>query len=124
MMWRKLGLVLVALAVPVAVGTPAEAANNACFDWSCDPSSHVCVFDASCSTITTGSLWRYRWGFGDGTGYYLTGSATITHTFAPPYPTVTLTLFLFGAPEVSKSCQITVFDNFGPPVGPYSGHCG
>jgi hypothetical protein len=100
----------------------AEATNHACFDWSCNESTHVCTFDASCTTFTSGQLWRYRWDFGDGAGYFFTGSAITSNTYSIPYPTVTLTVVPFGADLFSVSCGIVVWNNIGPPRATY-GRC-
>ena len=104
---------------------PAEAANIACFDWSCDPNNTgVCSFDASCTQLTQGSLWRYSWSWGDGTSS-LTGNNVIGHTYGAPVPcnaTVQLTVIPFSADAFSTSCQIMVRGCVGPPIG-LGGRC-
>jgi hypothetical protein len=120
---KRWTLPLVFIAAGLLAASSSYAANDACYTWNCNPSTHVCSFNASCSTTTDGSLWRYRWDFGDGSGYHFDSDATITKTIGVPYPWVNLTIFFFGANEVSVTCQITVFDNVGPPIGPYSGTC-
>lgn len=122
---------LVPFVVAVALGmfsaSPGEAANIACFDWSCDPSnSGYCTFNAGCTQITQGSIWRYSWDFGDGTGD-LTGSATTAHDYAalgtpPCNATVELVVIPFSASEFSVECEIRVRACAGPPIG-LSGRC-
>ncbi len=104
----------------------AEATNVACYDWSCDDTpgtTHVCAFDAGCSSITQGSVWRYAWDFGDGASA-LTGSPTTSHTFSSSYSfsVVTLTVWLFGGTEPTVNCEILIFNIVGPPQ-PVSGRC-
>ena len=99
----------------------AAQANTACYDWSCNPDTHVCNFDSSCSTINQGTLWRYGWDFNN-ESTQLTSSTTIQYTFSTPYPYVALTLWTFGADEVSVKCQIVVWNAFGPPLPEY-GQC-
>lgn len=90
----------------------ARAADHACFAWDCNDSTHVCSFDASCSTIVH-NLFRYYWDFGDGTGTN-TGVATTSHSYSIPYPTVTLTLTFLNSSSVSTGCGIVVWNNVGP----------
>jgi hypothetical protein len=121
----------VPLAVAVALGmiwaSPGEAANVACFDWTCDSSNNgSCTFNSSCTQLTQGSLWRYSWDFGDGTGG-LTGSAVIGHNYGaagtpPCNATVQLTVIPFSADSFSVQCQIMVRACVGPPIG-LSGRC-
>ena len=110
-------LLLVALAAPAA-------ADTACFDWDCNPSTHLCSFDAGCSSYT-GPLWRFRWDFGDSSGYYFTGSDETTHQYPTGggncYFDVELTVFPWSDPS-SVTCTIVVEDCFGPPLG-NSGRC-
>jgi hypothetical protein len=104
-----------------ALTGPAWATDHACYNWSCNETTHVCSFDASCSTITS-SLFRYYWDFGDGTSTN-TGVATITHTYSTPYPSVTLTLWFLDANPVSTpNCGIVVWNNVSP-TQPTYGHC-
>jgi hypothetical protein len=112
--------VLCVLAVLAFSGT-AHATNTACYDWSCNDSTHVCSFDASCSTITTGSLYQYHWDFGDGT-YDNTTTATTTHTSSIAYPTVTLTVLVLSGSDAEKGCEIVVWNQVGPPLATY-GRC-
>lgn len=99
----------------------AEATNTACYDWNCNDSTHVCTFDAGCTTITTGSIFLYHWDYGDGT-YDNTTTQYAMHTFSTAYPTVTLTVFLFGGTEPVQGCQIVVWNQVGPPLATY-GRC-
>ena len=104
---------------------PAEAANIACFDWSCNENNTgVCTFNAGCTQLTQGSLWRYSWAWGDGNNN-LTGSAVIGHTYSSPVPcnaTVQLTVIPFSADNFSTSCEIIVRTCVGPPIA-MSGRC-
>jgi PKD domain len=115
---------LLGIALVVAHTDAAEATNHACFDWSCNDSTYVCSFNAGCTTLTNGQLWRYRWDFGDGAGYYLTSSAMINNTYSSslPYPTVTLTVIPLDTPSFSVTCEIVVYNNIGPPRATY-GRC-
>ncbi|HTG34602.1 MAG TPA: PKD domain-containing protein [Thermoanaerobaculia bacterium] len=109
-----------ALGLFAFMGT-ARAADDACFTWDCNDSTHVCSFDASCSTIVH-NLYRYYWDFGDGSTQD-TGVATITHSYSTPYPSVTLTLWFLNANPVStSSCGIVVWNNVGP-AQPTYGSC-
>lgn len=104
----------------VLAGT-AWATDDACYTWSCNESTHVCSFNASCSTISS-SLFRYHWNFGDGSSQD-TGVATISHTYSTPYPSVTLTLWFLNANSVSTSnCGIVAWNNVSP-TQPTSGTC-
>jgi len=105
----------------IVLAGSARATDDACYTWSCNESTHVCSFNASCSTITS-NLYRYYWDFGDGSTQD-TGVATITHTYSTPYPSVTLTLWFLNANPVSTSnCGIVVWNNISP-VQPTSGTC-
>jgi hypothetical protein len=95
-----------------ALTVPAAATNKPCYDWSCNETTHVCSFDASCSTFSS-SLFRYAWDFGDGNTTN-TGVATITHTYSIPYPHVTLSLWFLDSATVSTDCDIVVWNNIGP----------
>jgi len=96
-------------------------AATACYTRVCNDSTYACSFDASCSTWT-GNLWRFRWDFGDGSGFYFTGSATINHTYSMPYPDVELMVIPLSEEPASVSCGIVVFNNVGPPL-PTEGEC-
>jgi hypothetical protein len=101
----------------------AAEANTACFDWECNPDTHFCTFNASCSTITQGSVWRYRWDFGDGSSIVLTSGTTTSHTYGQvPNPDVSLTLLMFSGPEDEELCEIRVWEQVGPFIGT-SGRC-
>lgn len=111
------------LALSLFAGAEKASANTACFDWVCDSVSQTCDFDASPSSITSGSLWRFAWNF-NGTGH-LTGSYTVNDIyFNVPYPTVSMTMWLFGADPVSTpACDIVVWNAVSPPLPTY-GRCG
>lgn len=105
----------------------AEAANHACFDWSCnDSGSRVCTFNAGCTQLTQGGpLWRYSWEWGDGTGA-LTGNNLIVHTYSPygcSYPLVRLMVIPYSADAFSVQCQISYADCVGPAIAQFSGRC-
>lgn len=117
----KQGIILgLFLLISAGLADRAEA-TTACYTWDCNEFTKVCSFDASCSTWT-GNLWRFRWDFGDGSGYTFTGSPTITHSYTSPYPTVQLTVIPLSTSQASVSCQIIVFNNVGPPLPTY-GDC-
>lgn len=100
---------------------PARAGDIACFDWSCNETTHACDFNAACSTIAH-NLFRYTWTFGDGTSAN-TGVPTISHSYSIPYPSVTLTLIFLNSSSVSTSnCGIVVWNSVGP-AQPTSGTC-
>jgi PKD domain len=105
-----------------ALAGTAHAANDACFNWDCNDSTHVCTFDASCSVTNVGSFWRYRWDFGDGSSVVLTGSPTTSHSYSIPYPTVNLTLVFLDVDWVGTTCDIVVWNNVGPAQATY-GRC-
>jgi hypothetical protein len=110
---------ILALMLPVA----AQAHNVACYDWDCNETTKVCSFDASCTELH-GLLWRYRWDFGDGSGFVFTGSPTIQHQYSPsfPFPNVELRVIPYDVDWFSVTCQILVYNTFGPPR-PTSGTC-
>lgn len=115
-------LLTAGLFVAILAQSNRAAATTACYSWNCNEDTKVCSFNASCSSWT-GSLFRFRWDFGDGSGYSLTGSSTITHTYtSPPYPYVQLTVIPLSSSEASVSCQIVVWNNIGP-WQPTSGNC-
>lgn len=125
-MIRMLGLLTAGLVIFLSFGVGhANAANVACFDWSCDPSnSGACTFDASCTQLTQGQLWRYSWDFGDGGGG-LTGNPVINHNYGLPGPcwaNVELTVIPFSADAFSVTCEIIIRNCVGPAVG-LSGRC-
>lgn len=98
----------------------AEAAT-ACYTWDCNPTTHVCSFNSSCSSWS-GNLWRFSWDFGDGSTA-LTGSSTITHTYVNTSDAhVTLTVIPLSEDPASVGCDIVVFYNYGP-AGPTNGSC-
>jgi hypothetical protein len=102
----------------------AAEAQVACFNWDCDDSTGFCEFDASC-TQNPGNLWRYRWDFGDGSGYTFTGSATISHQYSSAscfYPIVELTVIDYNIDPFSTDCQIVQRQCVGPAQGT-SGQC-
>lgn len=107
----------------VLPGAAADAQNTACFDWDCDhPDVEFCTFDASCTEITDGQIWRYSWDFGDGSSE-LSGDPVTSHSFDANFSEVTLKVLLFNSndsPEVT--CEINVFNNFGTPL-PLTGRC-
>jgi hypothetical protein len=117
------GLLLAGL---LALPGSAAAANVACFDWSCDPNgSGACTFNAGCTQLTQGSLWRYSWSWGDGTGD-LTGNNIIGHNYGTVgcgSPLVRLTVIPFSANEFSVQCYISYRDCVGPPIAQFSGRC-
>jgi PKD domain len=115
---------LLGLALVVAQTGAAQATNKACFDWSCNDTTYVCSFNSACTTLTNGQLWRYRWDFGDGAGYYFTSSSTVNNTYSSslPYPTVTLTVIPLDTDPFSVTCEIVVYNNIGPPRPTY-GRC-
>jgi hypothetical protein len=103
----------------MAVASRAGA-TTACFDWSCNDTTHVCSFDASCSSWT-GNLFGTSWDFGDGNTAFVTGLTT-THSYSTPYPTVQLTVVPLSTGTASVSCGIVVWNNIGPPRAT-SGRC-
>jgi hypothetical protein len=111
---RGLRLVLAIAAVAFAA-TPAQA-NTACYDWSCD--NDVCTFDAGCTIWTTaeGTLWKYRWDFGDGSFPELTPFEVIHHE----YPSNTcfampeLTVMTWSVPDFTAQCTIEPTSCIGP----------
>lgn len=111
------------LLVALAASAPAQAANKACFDWDCDDTTLYCTFDASCTELD-GSLWRYSWNFGDGSGNTLTGSTTIAHqyTYSYPHPDVTLTVVPYDVDSFYVTCEIIVYNQVSPPLATY-GRC-
>lgn len=92
-------------------------ASSACFDWDCDETTHICDFDASCSTFGGGQIWRYRWDFGDGSGLTFTGSPNISHSYSVAYPEVTLTLIMLSGTDDDETCEIVVYNAVGPAQG-------
>lgn len=114
------GLVLAAWLL--AAAAPAKA-NEACFDWTCDPSTLTCDFDAGCTTWTSGQLWRYSWDFGDGSGTVLTGNDEIQHDYSSGcWKLVKLTVLPFSADAFSVECEVRLQDCVGPALGT-SGRC-
>jgi hypothetical protein len=106
----------VAFALVLGLGAARAEAATACYTWDCDDLTHVCSFNASCSSWS-GNLWRFSWDFGDGSSA-LTGSATTSHTYGnTPYPTVTLTVIPLSSSEDSAACEIVVFNAVGPAQG-------
>jgi hypothetical protein len=104
-----------------SISQRAEA-TTACYSWSCDEITKICSFNSSCSSWT-GSLYRFSWDFGDGTGTFLTGSSTINHTYTtPPYPYVKLTVIPLSSSTADVTCQIVVWNNVGPTQNPF-GNC-
>lgn len=103
----------------------AEAANIACFDWSCNEfNTGACTFNASCTELTQGQLWRYSWDFGDGTGG-LTGNPVINHNYGAAglcWTNVRLTVIPFSADSFSVSCEIIIRNCVGPAIG-LGGRC-
>jgi len=118
---KRLAVICSFLALTFAFAAPALA-NSACYDWDCDFDTKTCDFDASCTTFTQGSLWRYRWDFGDGGYPVLTGSATISHTYSISGAYVNLTVIPFSADNFEVECFITVYNVVGPPL-PTAGRC-
>lgn len=119
-MRRKLfGCALAGFAFMAFAG--AAQANDACYTWDCGTNSPTCTFDASCSTVTAGTLWKYAWDFGDGTTL-LTGSPNVSHTYSMAYPTVKLTLVFWNDPTVSETCWVVAWNAVSPQL-PLSGTC-
>lgn len=110
------------LALSFIAGAEKASANSACFYWDCSAGNQTCDF-TNLSTIDSGSLWRFSWDF-NGTGH-LTSSYQINDwSFTVPYPTVQMTMWLFGANEESTPvCDIVVWNAVSPPL-PTSGYCG
>lgn len=122
-MTRPLSLVA-ALALLLMLPMAAEADNVACYDWECNQSTHVCTFDSGCTELD-GSLWRYVWDFGDGSGSVLTGNEVIQHQYAFPHytPDVKLTVAPYDVDFFSVECEIVVDWQVGPPQPDPSGTC-
>lgn len=99
----------------------AAQANDACYTWDCSANSPTCQLNASCSTITSGNLWKYRWDFGDG-NILLTGNVSTSYTFTEPYPDVELSLVFYDVATVSESCPIVAWNAVSPPLS-LSGTC-
>jgi len=127
--WKAQVVLVVALvSMLVTLGSPAQAANKACFDWNCwSGATGYCTFDASCSDINNGTLWKYRWQFDTGWGYVLTGSPTTSYfydvTTHPQYAHVTMKIFTLDTgddPEVT--CEIRTDIRTNPPTA-LEGRC-
>jgi hypothetical protein len=111
----------VAFALALGLGAARAEATTACYSWSCNELTHVCNFNASCSSWS-GSLWRFSWDFGDGSSA-LTGSAATSHTYGnTPYPDVKLTVIPLSDNPADRTCGIVVFNNVGPALPAY-GSC-
>lgn|GEM_PF-1877480 len=122
-MKRLLGTILGLLFLISAL--PATAApTNACYDWSCDPFTRTCSFDATCS-FGDPIIWFYFWQFGDG-GTHFTGSPATSHTYGGESCAfdVTLTVTPFSSePADTVTCAAVLSVC---PIGPqleFSGHC-
>lgn len=118
------GKLLSAAVVALFLLTAPEkaSANSACFYWDCTAGDNTCDF-TNLSDITSGSLWRFAWDF-NGTGHLTSNWYVNNWSFTVPYPTVEMTMWLFGANEVSTGpCQIVVWNAVSPPL-PLSGYCG
>lgn len=100
----------------------AEAAT-ACFDWSCDDSTYLCTFDASCS-VGLPYIWKYNFFFGDGNSSGLIGSSTTQHQYAwgDPHPDVKLLIVPQWEDVTEVTCEILIYNIVGPPL-PTSGRC-
>ncbi|MDX1996724.1 MAG: S8 family serine peptidase [Thermoanaerobaculia bacterium] len=80
---------LVANATSGVVGNPGAGSPNkflfakehdACFTWSCNQTTRVCSFSASCSLLPSGTIY-YSWDMGDGTTYYGGAYSSFSHTY-------------------------------------------
>ena len=110
------------LALSLLAGSEKASANTACFHWDCDSVSQTCDF-TNLSTITSGSLWRFSWDF-NGTNHLTSNWVVNNVYFNVPYPDVQMTMWLFGANEVSTPvCEIVVWNAVSPPLAT-SGYCG
>lgn len=118
------GMIAVLATLALTLALPAHAANKACFDWVCDTDTHYCQFDASCTQLDD-LLWRYRWTFGDGSGYTLTGSSAIDHQYASNvyHTDVQLLVIPYSVDSFSVTCTVTVEPLYGPPQPTTSGRC-
>ncbi|MGD2114844.1 MAG: hypothetical protein PVG07_07320 [Acidobacteriota bacterium] len=125
----KLWMIPALAALALAFALPAQAANQACFDWDCSDNSgspYVCDFDAGCTQLDS-DLWKYRWDFGDGSGIVLTGSEEIQHSYdcdpsCDAGPEVELTVIPLSESSFSVECEILLFNTYGPPL-PTLGTC-
>lgn len=119
---RLASFVLFSAAVGM-VAAPAEGAT-ACFDWSCDESTLLCDFDTSCSTGQP-YIWKFHFTWGDGTqsNYSAVTSWQHQYTSSDAYPHVRLLVVPWGESMTEVTCQITVYNQIGPPVLPTEGRC-
>lgn len=111
-------LAIIALASIMFAG---NARAEACFDWSCNEDTHVCTFNAGCSSAS--HFVSYLFKFGDGT---TSSSGTPTHTYSQSSANVTLEVNsdpLYGdLIQQTVTCYITAWNPVGPPF-PTSGRC-
>jgi PKD domain len=106
------GLFLLALATPAHAGV--------CYDWSCDETTRVCNFDASCTNLGT-TIMYWHWNFGDGTTYLSSTSPLATHAYDyRNWAHVTLTVHYWW--DSSIGCDIIIWNTVGPAV-PTWGQC-
>lgn len=116
----KRALFLTVAALLFAGATAAHAQNTACYDWDCEDSAQGqgdCTFDASCSEITDGQIWKYSWDFGDGSGTLTGNPVTFHHYDTENYATVRLKVALWGDGESPQvECEINIFNNHSFPL--------
>ena len=100
----------------------AAANAEACFDWSCNETTHVCTFNAGCSSAS--NFVSYLFEFGDGTS---SSSGTPSHTYTSQ-SSATVTLKVNSNPlyldliQQTVTCYITVWNQVAPPLAT-SGRC-
>ena len=68
------------LTIPCVLAFPAQA-DVACMEWSCNPATGSCSFDARCSYANP-YIYKYLFTWGDGSSTGLTGSPLQTHTYS------------------------------------------
>jgi hypothetical protein len=99
----------------------SDARAEACFDWSCNEITHVCSFNAGCSSAS--NFVSYLFKFGDGT---TSSSGTPNHTYTGYSAVVTLEVnsnpLYLDLIQQTVTCYITV-SNQTIPVLPVSGRC-
>jgi len=98
-----------------------DARAEACFDWSCNETTHVCTFNAGCSSAS--NFVSYLFKFGDGT---TSSSGTPSHTYSQSSAVVTLEVnsdpLYLDLIQQTVTCYITVWNQVAPPLAT-SGRC-